>query len=57
MGTCQGDHLGGALFSLVHLKALYFATSHFPSCLFPSIIDDIHTIGPLPLYHLHMNTF
>jgi hypothetical protein len=34
--------LGGALFALVHYKALLFAVSQFPSYLFPSIVDDPH---------------
>jgi hypothetical protein len=46
MGTCQGDPLGGALFVLFHLRALCSIISHFPFCLFPSIVDDIHIIGP-----------
>jgi hypothetical protein len=45
MGTCQGDPLRGALFTLAHFRAFHFITNHFPSCLFPSIIDDIHIIG------------
>jgi len=49
MGTCQGDPLGGALFVLVHLKALHSTFNHFPSYLFPSIIDDIHIIDPLSI--------
>ncbi len=46
MGTYQGDPLGGALFALVHFKALCSIASHFPSCLFPSITYDIHIIDP-----------
>ncbi len=46
MGTRQGDPLGGALFALVHFRVLCSITSHFPFCLFPSIIDDIHIISP-----------
>jgi len=57
MGTHQGNLLRGALFSLIHLRALYSTISHFLSYLFPSITDDIHIIGPLPLYPLHMNIF
>jgi hypothetical protein len=49
MGTCQGDPLGGALFVLAHFRALHFIVSHFTSCLFPSIIDDTHIIGPLSI--------
>jgi len=46
MGTYQGDPLGGALFALVHFRALCSIVSHFPSCLFPFIVDDIHIICP-----------
>jgi len=49
MGTHQGDLLGGALFALVHLRALHSTVSHFPSCLFPSIINDTHIIDPLSI--------
>jgi hypothetical protein len=56
MGTRQTNPLGGALFVLVHFRALHFITSRFPSCLFPSIANDIHIISPLQLYHLHMST-
>jgi len=45
MGTCQGDPLGGTLFTLTHFTALHFTISHFPSYLFTSIIDNIHIIG------------
>jgi len=57
MGTHQGDPLGGALFALIHLRALKFTTSHFPFCLFPCIANDTHIIDPPPLYPLHMNIF
>jgi hypothetical protein len=46
IGIRQGDHFGGALFVLAHFTALHSIASHFPSCLFPSIIDDSHIIGP-----------
>jgi len=36
MGTCQGDPLRRALFII----------SYFPFCLFPSIVDDMHIVGP-----------
>jgi hypothetical protein len=55
MGTHQGDLLEGALFVLTHFKALRFIISYFLSCLFPSIVNNINMIGPLPLYPLHMN--
>jgi hypothetical protein len=56
MGTRQDDPLGGALFILTHLKVLCSITNHFFSCLFLSIVDDIHIIGSFQLY-LHMNIF
>jgi len=49
MGIHQGDLLGRALFTLAHFKALCFTTHHFPFCLFPSIVDDIHIIGPISI--------
>jgi hypothetical protein len=49
MGIRQGDLLGGVLFVLTHFKALHSIVNHFPSCLFPSIIDNIHIIGPLSI--------
>jgi hypothetical protein len=57
MGTRQSDLLEMALFTLVHFKALCSIANCFPSCLFPSIVDDIHIIGPLQLYYLHMSIF
>jgi hypothetical protein len=38
--------LWGALFVLTHFRALRSIASHFPSFLFPSIVDDTHIIGP-----------
>jgi hypothetical protein len=57
MGTHQDDALGKTLFALAHFKALCSIASHFPSCLFPSIADNTHIIGPLLLYHLYMNIY
>jgi hypothetical protein len=54
MGTHQGDILGGVLFALAHIRALHFTINHFPSCLFPSIVNDTHIITPFPLYLLHV---
>jgi hypothetical protein len=42
----QGDPLGGALFALTHCKALCFIANYFPSCVFPSIANNIHIVGP-----------
>ncbi len=46
MGTCQKNPLGKVLFTLTHFKDLHFIINSFFSCLFPSIVDDIHIIGP-----------
>jgi hypothetical protein len=49
MGIRRCDLLGGPLFALAHFRALCSTTSHFPSCLFPSIIDDTQIISPLSI--------
>jgi hypothetical protein len=49
MGTCQSDLLGGALFALAHFKVLCSIVNCFLFCLFPSIVDDTHIIGPLSI--------
>jgi hypothetical protein len=46
MGTRQCDPLGGELFTLAHFMVLHSIASHFPFCLFPSIVNNIHIIGP-----------
>jgi hypothetical protein len=46
MGTHQGDPLGETLFALAHFRALCSIANHFPLCLFPSIADDNHIMGP-----------
>ncbi|KAL2643240.1 hypothetical protein R1flu_010827 [Riccia fluitans] len=54
-GTCQGDPLGGALFALAHLHALRIVASKHSLCLFPSLADDTHIVGPfeavVPAFH------
>ncbi|KAL2649352.1 hypothetical protein R1flu_017480 [Riccia fluitans] len=54
-GTRQGDPLGGALFALAHLCALRTTASKHPLCLFPSLADDTHIVGPpeaiVPTFH------
>jgi hypothetical protein len=49
MGTHQGDPLGGAPFTLAHFKGLCFIINHFPFYIFPSIVNDIHIIGPFSI--------
>jgi hypothetical protein len=46
MGICQVDPLGGALFISIHFRTLHYIINHFLFYLFPSIVDDIHIIGP-----------
>jgi hypothetical protein len=46
MGTHQSDPLKGPLFALIHFKALHSTIEYFLFCLFPSIINNIHIIGP-----------
>jgi hypothetical protein len=48
MGIHQNNPLG-ALFTLAHFRFLRSTTNHFPSCLFPSIVYDIHIISPLSI--------
>jgi hypothetical protein len=48
-GIRQGDPLGDAIFTVTHFKVLHSIVSHFPSCLFPSIIGDTHIISPLSI--------
>ncbi|KAL2610235.1 hypothetical protein R1flu_028808 [Riccia fluitans] len=53
--TRQGDPLGGALFALAHLCALRTVASKHPLCLFLSLANDTHIVGPLevvvPAFH------
>ncbi|KAL2612314.1 hypothetical protein R1flu_024006 [Riccia fluitans] len=44
--TCQGDPLGGTLFALAHLRAFRIVASDNTICLFPSLADDTHIVGP-----------
>ncbi len=41
--------LRGTLIFFTHFRALDFIVSNFPSCLFPSIVDDTHIIGPFSI--------
>jgi hypothetical protein len=49
MGTRQGDILIRALFILAHFRILHYIANHFPSCLLPSIVNDIHIVGPFSI--------
>ncbi len=37
--------LGGVLFALAHLCALHFTASTHSTYVFPSLTNDMHTIG------------
>ncbi len=54
MGICKSDPLRRALFTLAHFRALCFTTRHFPAYPFPSIINNIHVIGP---YSIELFTY
>jgi hypothetical protein len=41
----QGDPLGGPLFTLAHVRALWSVTNHLLTCLFSTIAHDTHIIG------------
>jgi hypothetical protein len=45
-GTRQGDPLGGMLFALVHFHALHPTAVTHPTCVFPSLANDMHLIDP-----------
>jgi hypothetical protein len=52
--TQHGDPLGVVLFALAHFRALHsIATTHL-TCVFPSLANDTHMIGPtldvLPIF-------
>jgi hypothetical protein len=49
METHQGDFWGKALLTLAYFRALCFIINYLLSCLFPSITNDIHIIGPLSI--------
>jgi hypothetical protein len=49
MGIRHGDPWGGGgggTIPLTHFRVINFIANHFPFCLFSSIADDIHIIGP-----------
>jgi hypothetical protein len=42
-----GDPLGDLLFALTHFQALVKTIVQAPSCVFPSLVDDTHIVGPM----------
>jgi hypothetical protein len=56
VGTHQGDQFIKPLFALAYFRALQTSFIVFPSCLFPSLVDDFHILGltsliPFVFYH------
>jgi hypothetical protein len=45
--TREGDPLGGPLFVLAHYRALLDTIMRAPNCVYPSLVDDIHIMGPM----------
>ncbi len=38
--------MGKTLFVLVHLFVLHLITIAHPTCVFPSLVDNMHIVGP-----------
>jgi hypothetical protein len=47
LGTRQGDHLRGPLFVLAHYQASLKTIVRAFSCVFPSLANDTHVVGPM----------
>ncbi len=45
LSTREGDPLGKTLFVLVHLHAFWFTIPTHSTCVFISLVDDMHIIG------------
>ncbi len=45
--TQQGDPLGRVLFALAHLHVFCSTIVIHPTCVFPSLANDIYIVGPL----------
>jgi hypothetical protein len=39
-------NLGGVLFTLVHICAFHLTVATHSTCVFPSLKDDMHIVGP-----------
>ncbi len=52
----QGDLIGGFSFALTHYRTLLKTITHAPSCIFPSLANDTHIMGPLSeIIHVFYN--
>ncbi len=47
LGRRQCDPLGSHLFVLAHYQTFLETITHAPSYVFPSLMDDIHIVGPM----------
>jgi hypothetical protein len=43
----QGEPLGGSLFALAYYQALLKTITQVPNCVFPSLANDTHIVGPM----------
>jgi len=46
-GIRHGDPLGDLLFALAHYQILLETIAWTPSCVFPSLTNDTHIVGPM----------
>jgi hypothetical protein len=46
-GTKQGGPLNGHLFDLTHYCTFLGTITWTPNCVFPSLMDDTHILGPM----------
>jgi len=53
----QGDPLRGSLFALAHYWALLKTIVQAPNCVFQSLMDDTHIVGPMNEIILALTTF
>jgi hypothetical protein len=47
LSTRQGDPLRGILFVLAHYQALLKTIAQAPKCIFLSLVNDNHIVGPM----------
>ncbi len=47
LGTRRGDPLGGILCALAHYKTFLETITRAPSCVFPSLVNNTHIMGPV----------
>jgi len=53
----QGDPLRGPLFALAHYRTFLKTIVQAPNCVFQSLMDDTHIIGPMNEIIFALTTF